>query len=459
MERNARKGSVEERLQAAAVIGASGKMGSGIAWVVLQAVAAMDAKRNGAPGSGDFSLVLVDRTREGFPRLKEYLRGQLVKFAERRIAALREWAADRRDLIENGEIISAFVEGALSLLRFETEPEAARGSKLVFEAVFEDLEVKKALYARLKAVCDPEAFYLSNTSSIPISLLDSEAGLGGKILGYHFYNPPAVQKLVEVIAPKRVEAGLTGFGNELGALFEKTLVLSGDTAGFIGNGHFTRDGLFAFWKYAELREEFGDAGALYIVNRVTQDFLVRPMGIFQLIDYVGLDVFKMILKVMGDHIKGERFGCDEFDRFMAAGISGGQIGSGEQKDGLFHYERNKPASVYDLGAGAYVSLIDRGRFDKANAWIGALPQGHTPWSLLSRDPARKAKLSAYFAALARQESQGAALARAFLNRSREVSDKLVHDGVAHGADDVAKVLMNGFYHLYGPADWNPDAQA
>jgi 3-hydroxyacyl-CoA dehydrogenase len=455
MEKASRKGPLEERLQSTAVIGAAGKMGSGIAWVALQAMAAMDARRNGSPGSGDFDLVLIDRGREGFPRLKEYLRGQLVKFAERKISNLREWTADRRDLIENGEIIDAYVDGAMSMVRCESEPEAARGAKLVFEAVFEDLEVKKDLYSRLKAVCDPDAYYLTNTSSIPISLLDSAAGLHGKILGYHFYNPPAVQKLVEVIPPASIDPKLTAFGNELGATLEKTLVLSGDVAGFIGNGHFIREGLFAFWKFAELREEFGDAGALYIVNRVTQDFLVRPMGIFQLIDYVGLDVFGMILKVMAGHIKDESFACGELERFAAAGVKGGQIGSGDQKDGLFHYERNKPASVYDLGAGAYVSLIDKGRFDKASAWIGPLPEGHVPWSVLARDPSRKARLAAYFANLAKLETPGAALARAFLNRSREAASALVHAGVAQSDEDVSKVLLNGFFHLYGPADWKP----
>src|SRR3954469_14210669 len=121
MEKTHKKSSLEDRLASVAVIGAAGKMGCGIAWVVLQAMAAMDAKRNGVPGSGEFDLVLIDRGREGFARLRDYLQGQLLKYAEKRIGNLRVWAADRRDLIENGEIIDAYVRGAMSLVRCATE--------------------------------------------------------------------------------------------------------------------------------------------------------------------------------------------------------------------------------------------------------------------------------------------------------------------------------------------------
>src|SRR5437879_3464727 len=89
---------MEKFLQSVAVIGAAGKMGNGIATVLLEAMAKMDARRAvdapgntglvniGVPGTGRFELVLIDRNWDGLKRLKGYLHAQTLKFAERNIA-------------------------------------------------------------------------------------------------------------------------------------------------------------------------------------------------------------------------------------------------------------------------------------------------------------------------------------------------------------------------------------
>jgi hypothetical protein len=260
-------------------------------------------------------------------------------------------------------------------------------------------------------------------------------------------------------------------------------------AGFIGNGHFIRELLFAMGKYRELRREWSEPEAWYLLNKATQDFLVRPMGIVQLMDYVGLDVFQMIAKVMREHLHsegssgngGSAFADATLDALLAAGIKGGQRGSGEQKDGLLRYERNKPAGVLADALASegnrYVSLAQPGRFAKADAWLGeppaippasaaggpsgaagqpsagAVPSAHFSWSHLSKDPGKAAKLSAYFGVLRKTPGNGARLAREFLDHSRTVAEGLVRDGVAASLDDVGQVLKLGFFHLYGPADW------
>ncbi len=504
-----------ERLRAVAVLGAGGKMGSGIAWVALKAMAEQDARENGVPGSGRFDLVLIDANAAAFKRLKDYLRSQLLKAAEKGIGDLRLWAQDRADLIENGEIIDAYVDGAMSMVRCEGDAAGAKSARLVFEAVFEDLGLKKELYAKLKSLCAPDTYFLTNTSSIPISILDQDAGLDGRILGFHFYNPPAVQKLVEMVSGKSTRTWLVALGKELGKAFGKIVVPANDVAGFIGNGHFIRELLFAFGKFRELRagEEknvgggtfvgpeglrvLSGAEALLTINKATQDFLIRPMGVFQLLDYVGLDVFQMILKVMREHLDGAAaggavFGDETLEALLAAGVRGGQLGSGEQKDGLFKYEKNKIVAVLDVdavlarragqGSGQsdsakgpggtegipYVTLDDA-RFQGITERLGPFPQGHGPWSAMVKDSAKQAKLAAYLNGLANGGAPasktratagspaggviGPALARAFLDHSRAVGETLVRTGVAANDDDVSKVLMNGFFHLYGPADW------
>ncbi len=207
--------------------------------------------------------------------------------------ALRELYQERDDIVENGEVIQEFVTEVGRRISLSTDLASARGSHLVFEAIVENQDVKVGVYSRLREMCSPETFFLTNTSSIPISVLDDKADLGGRIDRIHFYNPPPVQKLVEVISADRTRKDLVDLGTELGKVLRKTLIPSNDVAGFIGNGHFTRNGS-ALAEVERLRKDgCSFVEATYMVNKVSQDFLVRPMGIFQLIDYVGVDVFRV----------------------------------------------------------------------------------------------------------------------------------------------------------------------
>ncbi|MCH7687080.1 MAG: hypothetical protein IH899_10435 [Planctomycetes bacterium] len=126
--------------------------------------------------------------------------------------------------------------------------------------------------------------FLSNTSSIPIRTLDEAAALGGRLVCFHFYNPPAVQRLIERIAGPATQPALLALALELAARLGKTVVQAGDTAGFIGNGHFIREGLWAVCRAGELAARQTLPAAVLAIDRVYRDGLLRPMGIFQLIN-------------------------------------------------------------------------------------------------------------------------------------------------------------------------------
>ena len=149
------------------------------------------------------------------------------------------------------------------------------------------------------------------------------SGLGGRIIGFHFYNPPAVQKLVEVIRAETTLPELAEFAAQYAKKLRKTVVPSNDVAGFIGNGHFMRDALHGIAEVERLAPEFGFADAVYMVNKVSQDFLIRPMGIFQLVDYVGLDVCQCILRVMNERLPGQGLHSPLVDRLIELGVSAG----------------------------------------------------------------------------------------------------------------------------------------
>jgi 3-hydroxyacyl-CoA dehydrogenase len=436
-----------ERYQNVGVIGAAGKMGSGIALLLCQQM----AQRSLSPsGKGSrFRLTCMDVSDEGLDGLRKYLADQLERSAEKMAVWLREVYADRSDLVENAEMIRTFVDDAAGLVRYTTELSALKNCHMVFEAIAENIDLKVKIYRQLKELTGPDTYFLTNTSSIPIGLLDKEVGLNGRIVGYHFYNPPAVQKLLELITSKDTRPDLVDASKQIAADLRKTVIPANDIAGFIGNGHFMRDALHGIAEMERSSKEHGFAGAVYMVNRVSQDWLVRPMGIFQLIDYVGVDVTQCILAVMNRFIEGEDLHSDLIDRLLQKGVRGGQNPDGSQKDGFFKYDKGRLTAVFDFEKGAYQALEASwtAKYDEA---LGRLPAGNEPWKALSRDVAKAQKLCTYFGTMMKDGTLGSRLAQAYIRRSKAIGQQLIDMGVANKAEDVNGVLMNGFFHIYGP---------
>jgi 3-hydroxyacyl-CoA dehydrogenase len=267
-------------------------------------------------------------------------------------------------------------------------------------------------------------------------------------LGFHFYNPPAVQKLVELITVAENPAEMIEFANKYAANLRKTVVPSNDIAGFIGNGHFMRDALFGIKEAKRLLAYMPLHEAIYCIDRVTRDFLSRPMGIFQLVDYVGLDVVQFILRVMQPHMTGEKLHSILLDELVLGGVKGGQFSDGSQKDGFFKYQKGKPVAVIDKLTGSYID-IDTFRAT-ADSWLGAAPAEVLPWKTLVKVSDKDKVLIPAFKALQASPSKGADLAIAYALNSRETARKLVNDGVANNEKDVNTVLLTGFFHAYGP---------
>ena len=441
--------NLDKRLQSVAIIGAAGKMGSGIAVLIAQEMAKL--KLHPENKDNIYRLHLIDISEKALDGLRGYMRAQLTKRAEKTTVLLRSLYADRDDLIENADIISAFVDDSSSVLNYTTDLSAAKSAHLIFEAIVENEKIKVKMYKRLNRMCSDDTFFLTNTSSIPISFLDEQSGLGGRLIGYHFYNPPVVQRLVEVIIAKTTTNELKTLSTELGKRLGKKLVPANDISGFIGNGHFIRDGLYALRQVDALKKDHRYPGALYIMNRVTQDFLVRPMGIFQLIDYVGVDVFQCILKVMRTHLGDKNLRSTIIDKMAKLSVLGGQYADGSQKDGFLKYEKNRPVGVYNVRKKEYVTIDDAWK-KRVDAKLGQLPEGFAPWRAFLVNPKKEEALVTYFDNLKQMDTLGSKLAVDFLRKTKKIGEKLVSDGVANAANDVNAVLTNGFYWLYGPVN-------
>jgi 3-hydroxyacyl-CoA dehydrogenase len=435
-----------ERLENVTVLGAAGKMGSGI--VLLAAMEMADLSLEPGNESLAFSLQAVDISQKALSGLVKYLRSQVQRSAEQKAAWLRKAYEKREDLIENKDVINQYVEDVLAIVRPATEIEASYHSTLVFEAISENLDLKVKLLSRIISNNSRNAWFFTNTSSIPISELNGKANLNGRLIGFHFYNPPAVQKLVELISAESTLPDLADFAKQFAKKLRKTVVPSHDVAGFIGNGHFMRDALYAVSEVERLAEDFGLVNAIYMVNKVSQDYLIRPMGIFQLIDYVGLDVCQCILGVMNERLPGGRLHSPLVDRLISQGIAGGQYTDGSQKDGFLKYEKGRPNGVYDPDQRAYAPFSEI--TEHCHKALGAPPDQAKPWKSVIQHPDKTNYLRGYFQQLKVMNTLGADLAKRYGRKSKKIGLGLVNEKVADREEDVNTVLLTGFFHAYGP---------
>ena len=436
----------EERLQHVSVLGAAGKMGSGI--LLLTAVEMADLSLKPGNKGKTFVLNAIAMSDEALAGVMRYLRAQILKIAEKKVNALRQIYTDRRDLVDNDEIIAQYIFDVMNVVRPTTRLEAAYDSNLIFEAIREDSALKVKIFSQINQNNPKQPWFFTNTSSIPITVLDEGAGLGGRIIGFHFYNPPAIQKLVEVIHSKQTLKEVDEFALAYAKNLRKIVVPAHDIAGFIGNGHFMRDILYAVEVVHILMDKgMSIAEAIYATNRISQESLVRPMGIFQLIDYVGVDVCSFIMFVMNPYTKDEEIHSKLLDKLLEQGIKGGQYSDGSQKDGVMKYEKGRIVAVYDPLKSEYVPVSQMQAAVEAK--LGAMPAAPA-WKAVVGNKAKDEILKPYFTQLKSADTLGAEIARNYAKKSKEIGKHLVASGVAYNDADVNTVLLTGFFHAYGP---------
>ncbi len=155
---------------------------------------------------------------------------------------------------------------------------------LVVEAAPEDLELKRELFAALAEACGPEAILASNTSSLPVTAIAADTPRPERIVGMHFFNPPALMKLVEVVATESSAEAALDATTEVGRRMGRTPIRAKDSPGFIAN-RLARP--FSLESLRMLAEGVADAATIDRVVRLGGGF---RMGPFELIDLIGLDV-------------------------------------------------------------------------------------------------------------------------------------------------------------------------
>jgi 3-hydroxybutyryl-CoA dehydrogenase len=155
---------------------------------------------------------------------------------------------------------------------------------LVVEAAPEDLELKRSLFADLAETCGSSAILATNTSSLPVTAIGEGVPRPERVVGMHFFNPPALMKLVEVVATARSSKAALAATAEVGRRMGRTPIRAKDSPGFIAN-RLARP--FSLESLRMLAEGVADAKTIDRVVRLGGGF---RMGPFELIDLIGLDV-------------------------------------------------------------------------------------------------------------------------------------------------------------------------
>jgi len=194
---------------------------------------------------------------------------------------------------------------------------------IVIEAIIEDVEDKKKMYASLDPIVKKEAIFASNTSSISVTELLTAVKRPERFIGLHFFNPVPLMKLVEVVktiatAPEVYDAAYE-FAKKLG----KVPVRTSDKTGFIVNRLLVPYLLDAIRAYEE------GVGSIEDIDNAMKLGCGYPMGPFTLLDFVGLDTTYYITHVMYDEFKERRFASPPLlKRLVMAGWYGRKSGRG-----------------------------------------------------------------------------------------------------------------------------------
>lgn len=281
-------------IERVAVLGA-GTMGHGIAHVAAAA---------------GFTVTLYD------------IEGALV---ERGLERIRATLAEG---IARGKVTESERDAVLGRLQGIADFDAAaRDADLVIEAVPEDMELKRRTFASLDAIAKPSAILATNTSSISITAIGAATKDPARVVGMHFFNPPHLMKLVEIVRGERTSDATVEAARAAALRMQKEPIVVKDSPGFASS----RLGIALALEAIRMLET-GVASAEDIDKAMELGYR-HPMGPLKLTDLVGLDVRLAIADHLQRELGGEQWRAPQLLRRM---VRAGKLGK-KSGEGFYRY--------------------------------------------------------------------------------------------------------------------------
>ncbi len=256
-----------------------------------------------------FDVVIVDTADEIINAAREKVEGGLQK------------------RVQNEKISQKEMDTVLSRMTWSTDLQLAEGSDLVIEAIFENLDAKKEVFARLDEVCAPETILATNTTALSVSEIASATSRPDKVVGMHFFNPAVIMKLVEIIrgegtSDETIET-IRSFSEMLGKVPIATAreapagIVSRVLAGLLNEAAVVYSDGIASPEDIDTAMKLG-AGL--------------PMGPLALIDMIGLDIHLAKMETLYSRLNDDRYKPPEIIReLIAEGRLGRKSGEGFHK--------------------------------------------------------------------------------------------------------------------------------
>jgi len=238
---------------------------------------------------------------------------------------------------KRGGMTPADIERRMALIKGTTSYDALAEADLVIEAVFEDMALKKEIFATLDRVAKPDAILATNTSYLDTNAIAAATRRPENVVGLHFFSPANVMRLVEVVRGARTQPGIVAASMALARKIRKIPVLVGVCDGFVGNRMLSARG-------REAERLLLEGAAPQEVDRALTDFGF-PMGPFAMGDLAGLDV--------GYRARRQR-GLDWpiADAIVEAGRLGQKSGAG-----WYRYETGSRTPLPDPATDAIIATV------------------------------------------------------------------------------------------------------
>ncbi|MFF0412421.1 3-hydroxyacyl-CoA dehydrogenase family protein [Kitasatospora sp. NPDC004745] len=281
-------------------------------------VAGREVRTVGVCGSGTMATGIVEVfAKAGYPVLLA------ARSQEKADAAKAQLAKSLNRSVERGRMGAEQRDAALELVTPVGQYAELADVDLVVEAVAEDLAVKRELFAVLDKIVKPGAVLATTTSSLPVISCATATSRPQDVIGMHFFNPAPAMKLVEVVSTVLTAPDVTATVLELTAKVRKHPVECGDRAGFIVNAL-----LFPYLNDAVrmLQEHYATVDDIDTAMKLGCGY---PMGPFELLDVVGLDVSLTIEQVLHQEFREPGLAAAPLlEHLVAAGCLGRKTGRG-----------------------------------------------------------------------------------------------------------------------------------
>ena len=241
------------------------------------------------------------------------------RFLDKGFAAIRK---SLEKLAAKGAVADS-PDAIFKRLKGTTNKQDLADCDFIVEAVIENLEEKRRMFAAIDPIVKSSAIFASNTSSISITEIMTATSRPGQFVGLHFFNPVPLMKLVEVARTITTtdEAFETAYA--FGAKLGKTPVRTSDKTGFIVNRLLVPYLMDAIRAYEE------GVGSIADIDASIKLGCGYPMGPFTLLDFVGLETTYYITQIMFDEFKERRFAAPSLlKRMVMAGWHGKKNGKG-----------------------------------------------------------------------------------------------------------------------------------